>query len=150
MKKEIIKRGLLGIPVGITIGYLMTIINSLIFGNGNYYPVTPELVASMGNEINAVMLQSLLYAVIGFSFASSSVVWNMDSWSMLKQTALYFIINAVVMMPIAYGLNWMQHNSKGIIIYLAVFTLYFAVIWLIQYFIWKRYLKRMNTKLADR
>ena len=96
MKKEIIKRGLLGIPVGITIGYLMTIINSLIFGNGNYCPVTPELVAGMGNEINAVMLQSLLYAVIGFSFASSSVVWNMDSWSMLKQTALYFIINAVV------------------------------------------------------
>ena len=150
MKKEIIKRGLLGIPVGITIGYLMTIINSLIFGNGNYCPVTPELVARMGNEINAVMLQSLLYAVIGFSFASSSVVWNMDSWSMLKQTALYFIINAVVMMPIAYGLNWMQHNSKGIIIYLAVFTLYFAVIWLVQYFIWKSYLKKMNTKLADK
>ena len=149
MKKEILKRGLLGIPVGIAIGYLISIINSLVYGNGSYYPVTPDLAASMGNEINAVMLQTLLYGIIGLSFAASSIVWQMDSWSMLKQTAFYFVINALVMMPIAYKLNWMQHSSKSIIIYFAVFTLYFALIWLIQFLVWKRYIRKINSRLND-
>ena len=149
MKKVILKRGLFGIPTGIAIGFLITIINSLIYGNGNYCPVTPELAASMGNEINAVMLQTLMYVVIGFSFSATSAVWQMDCWSMMKQTAVYFIINALVMMPIAYGMNWMNHSFRSIAIYFAVFTLYFAVIWLIMFQVWKRNIKKINSRLND-
>ena len=48
MKKEIIKRSLMGFPIGITIGQFITILISLKWGNGDYSPYVPELVSAMG------------------------------------------------------------------------------------------------------
>ena len=49
MKKKIIKRSLLGFPLGITMGYLITILISLGWANGYYSPCVPELISLMGN-----------------------------------------------------------------------------------------------------
>ena len=51
LKKQIFLRGLLGIPLGITIGYLITIVLSLVWGNGYYSPCVPSLASIMGSEI---------------------------------------------------------------------------------------------------
>ncbi|MFR1295739.1 MAG: hypothetical protein ACLSBH_10115 [Coprobacillus cateniformis] len=42
MKKKIIKRSLLGFPLGITIGYLITILISLGWANGYYFALCPR------------------------------------------------------------------------------------------------------------
>lgn len=47
MKKKLILRGLLGMPIGISIGLIITIIISAFAGNGEFYAVTPELTAAM-------------------------------------------------------------------------------------------------------
>ena len=39
IKKEMLLRGLLGFPLGIAIGSIITIINSLVYADGRYYPV---------------------------------------------------------------------------------------------------------------
>ena len=72
MKKKMIKRGLFGFPVGITIGFVITVIISACVGDGNFYPVTPELVGTMGSELNAVILQTVLCGVMGAGFAAAS------------------------------------------------------------------------------
>ena len=54
MKKQIIKRGLFGLPVGIAIGFVIPLLISAAVGDGNYYPVTPQLIETMGNELHAV------------------------------------------------------------------------------------------------
>ena len=92
MKKKIIKRSLLGFPLGITMGHLITILISLGWANGYYSPCVPELISIMGNEINAVILQTILCGILGVGFAASSVIWEMDSWSIVKQTGIYFSI----------------------------------------------------------
>ena len=92
MKKKIIKRSLFGFPLGITMGYLITILISLGWANGYYSPCVPELISLMGNEINAVILQTILCLILGVGFAASSVIWEMDSWSIVKQTGIYFLI----------------------------------------------------------
>ena len=48
MKKKIIKRSLLGFPLGITIGYLITILSSLGWANGYYSSCVPELISIIG------------------------------------------------------------------------------------------------------
>ena len=147
MKKKAFLRGLLGFPLGIAIGYVISVLGSLVFGNGAFQPCTPALIAMAGSEINAVMLQTLLCGVVGTSFAASSVLWEIEKWSIVKQTGSYFLINAVVMLPTAYLLNWMDHSFKGFFIYFGIFTLYFAVIWMIQYLVWKHTLRKMNDKI---
>ena len=60
MKKKLLLRGLLGVPLGIAIGHIITVIVSLCIGDGLFYPVRPELVGAMRGELNAVLLQTAL------------------------------------------------------------------------------------------
>lgn len=144
MKKKIILRGLLGLPIGIAIGFVITLIVSVCIGRGSFYPVTPELVDMMGNELNAVILQTVLCAVMGAGFAAASVIWELDSWSLAKQSGIYFLIISVIMLPIAYFANWMKHTVVGVLSYAGIFVAIFAAVWLVQYFIWKQKIKKMN------
>ena len=144
MKKKLIQRGILGVPVGIAIGLIITIIISLFVGDGSFYPVTPELIETMGNELNAVILQTVLCGVMGLGFAMASLIWEKDSWSLAKQSAIYFAVACIVMLPIAYVANWMEHSIEGILGYVGVFIGIFAVTWLTQYLAWKGKIKKMN------
>lgn len=122
MKKKIFLRSILGFPLGLAIGYVISIIVSLINSNGDYTPCEPTLIAMMGNEINAVMLQALLCGILGMGFAASSVIWELENWGIIKQTGIYFLI---------FG----------------IFVLIFVIIWIIQYTIIRRHVKKMNEAL---
>ena len=147
MKKKVLMSALWGFPVGIAIGHVITILLSFARGDGGFYPCMPELISAMGGELQAVTLQTLLYGCIGMSFSASSRVWQMDGWSLLRQTGVYFLINAAVLLLAAYILRWMHRSVVGFLIYLGIFTLIFALAWVIQYGIWKHSLKKINQKL---
>ena len=147
MKKKILLRGILGFPIGLAIGYTITIILSLIFANGYYSPCVPELTVIMKSEINAVMLQAFLCGILGTGFAACSVIWEIERWGIVKQTGIYFLIISVIMMPIAYVTYWMEHSLKDMLCYFGIFAFIFAVIWIIQYFIAKKEVKKLNENL---
>lgn len=149
MKKKIIMRSLLGFPIGIAIGYLITILTSLGWANGYYLPCVPELISVMGNEINAVILQTVLCGILGTGFAASSIIWEMDNWSIVKQTGIYFSINSVIMLPIAYFAYWMEHSIVGFFIYFGIFVLIFVIIWITQFVIVKHNIRKINEKLLQ-
>lgn len=94
MKKKLILRGLLGIPVGIALGSVITVLISACMGDGLYHPVAPELTETAGSELNAVVLQTVLCAVMGAGFAAASVIWEIDVWSLAKQSGVYFAVAA--------------------------------------------------------
>lgn len=96
MKKQIVKRGLVGFPIGIAIGFVITLIISVCIGDGLYYPVTLELIGSMGNELNAVILQTVLFGIMGSGFAMASVIWELDSWSLAKQSAYILCLHVLL------------------------------------------------------
>lgn len=147
MKKKIVLRGMLGFPIGVAIGYLITIVISLVWANGYYSPCVPELIAVMGNEINAVIFQTVLCGVLGMSFGVSSVIWEIEHWGVVMQTGIYFIVVSFVMMPVAYFTYWMEHSMKGFFSYFGIFALIFMIIWVMEFFIGKRNVKSMNANL---
>jgi hypothetical protein len=149
MKKKLVLRALLGFPLGISIGFIISILISLIFGNGSYIPCVPELVEKTGSEINAVILQTVLSGLLGAVFAASSVIWEMENWSIAKQTGIYFAITAVTMMPIAYYANWMEHSVFGFLGYFGIFVLIFAFVWIAQYLIWKNKIEKVNRSIKE-
>ena len=121
MKKKILMRGLFGLPTGIAIGFVITLI------------------------ISICILQTVLCAIMGAGFAAASIIWELDSWSLAKQSGIYFMIISVIMLPIAYFTNWMKHTALGVLSYVAIFVAIFVVVWLSQYLLWKRKIKQMNT-----
>ena len=73
----------------------------------------------------------------------------MESWSIARQTGVYFLIISLIMLPIAYATYWMEHSVAGVLGYFGVFVLIFAVIWGIQFAIGKRNVKKMNEKISE-
>ena len=137
MKKELFFRLFIGMLGGVVLSYLITIAISLIIGDGNYYPCVPSLTERFGNEVTAVIVQTVLSAILGAGFAGSSLIWEKDEWSLLKQTSIYFGIVSVLMMTVAYVCEWMEHSVKGVLSYFSIFFAIFIVVWIVQYLIWK-------------
>lgn len=75
------------------------------------------------------------------------VIWEMDTWSIAKQTGLYFILSSFSMFLIAYFIHWMEHSLIGFICYFGVFLVIFIVIWIIQCFILNKTIRKMNGSL---
>ena len=148
MRKKMVYRGLLGIPIGIAIGYAFTILGSLIQGSGSYYAVAAEVIALTGNELSAIILQAALCALLGAVSSGSSVIWEIDEWSLLKQTSLHFGILATTMLPIAYFLHWMDRSIGGFLLYTGIFIVQFFFIWIIVYFSLRHKIKKINDKLS--
>lgn len=146
-KKKIIKRFALGFPLGITIGYLITIAISLVWGGGYYSPCVPALVSTMRNEINAVLLQAFLSGLLGAGFAAASVIWELENWSVVKKTGIYFGIASVLMLPIAYFLYWMEHSVTGFFSYFGIFALIFILIWAMEFIIGRYTVGKLNAHL---
>ena len=148
MTKKIMKRMWIGLPVGIAMGYIITLIISAFIGDGIFHPVTPELVEKMDNELNAVILQTVLCGVLGVGFAAASVIWELDSWSLAKQSGVYFLVIGIILLPIAYVTNWMQHTVVGFLSYIGIFVGIFIAAWLSQYLCWKQRIKKMNDRVS--
>ena len=122
---------------------------SICIGDGFFHPVNPELVNKMGSELNAILIQTGLSGIMGTGFAMASVIWEIDSWSLAKQSGIYFAIACVIMFPISYFANWMPHSTGGILSYVGIFVAIFLAAWAAQYSVWKRKIKKMNEGIKD-
>ena len=147
MRKEIVKRCLLGSTIGLSISTFITIIISLTVGDGQYYAVVPALATEMGSEINAVVLQAVLSMIYGAAWAGASVVWDMEGWSLLKMTLVHLAITCAATFPIAYFARWMPHSTVGIMSYIGIFIAIYVIIWISQYSSMKKRIKELNERL---
>lgn len=149
MKKKIIRFSLIGAPIGVTIGILITILISLIYGDGNYYPVVPELIGQCGSEVNAVLVQTVCTLIYGAMWGGASVVWEIDEWSILRQTLTHLLVTSVGTFPFAWLMYWMQHSVTGALGYFGIYFLIYFGIWAAQYGAVKKRLKQINKKLKS-
>lgn len=149
MKKKIILRSLLGMPIGITISYLITVLISVFIADGNYYPVVPELVDACGSEINAVLIQTLFSFLYGAVWGGASVIWEMEGWSLLRMTATHLGVCSIATFPVAYFSQWMPHSFAGFLRYFGAFFAIYLMIWFSQYQSMKKKINQINHKVRQ-
>lgn len=147
MFKEVIKRSALGAAFGVVISQVIAIIISLCIADGSFYAVVPSLADKMGSEISAVILQTVFSFLYGAVFGGVSVIWELDNWSLLKQSVVHFLVVSVTTLPVAYITEWMHHSVLGAIIYFAIFAVIYATIWFSQYMAIKKRIYEMNRQL---
>lgn len=144
------KRALIGAPIGLTISTIITIIFSLIFGEGSYFAVPHELAASCGSEISAVILQTVFALLYGGMWGGASVIWEMENWSLLKMTLTHLVVCSVISFPIAYFMQWMPHSIPGALSFFGLFFAIYAVIWFSQYCSIRKQIAQLNDRLPSR
>jgi hypothetical protein len=150
MKRQILLRSLLGAPLGLAISTAMAIIVSLIIGDGKFYAVVPDLVADCGNEVNAIILQSICSLLYGSAWGGASVIWEKENWSLLRQSASHLIIVSLATFPVAYFTRWMPHSLSGILLYFGIFFAIYFVIWFTQVFFMRKRIAQLNAKIQEK
>lgn len=149
MFKEVLKRCALGALIGIALSQIIAIVISLCIGDGSFYAVVPQLAESVNSEITAVVIQTVCSILYGAMFGGMSIIWELDNWSILKQTIVHFSVVSVVTLPIAYITEWMEHSVKGAVIYFAIFAISYAFIWFGQYMAMRKHLADVNEKMKE-
>lgn len=147
LKKQFILRFFIGMPIGLMICYFITLFISIGVGDGNFYPVPPELNSMCKSQLNAVIVQTVVCMIYGGIWGGASAIWEVDSWSLTRQTVTHLIVISISSFPIAYVMCWMPHNIYGIIIYCTIFSLIYFGIWLGTYFKIKTQIKQINSKI---
>lgn len=147
MKKRIPLLILSGACIGLTISVAITIAISAAIGDGNYYPVPPRLIADCGTELRAILLQTACSLLYGAAFAGASLIWEVERWSLLRQTATHLLICSAATLPTAYVLYWMPHSLGGILRYFGIFFAIYLLIWAIAYGRMKRRVRQFNEKI---
>lgn len=145
--KKIISRVLYSFPIGISCSVGISLFLSLIFGEGKYYPFAAPLVSFTGSEVKAMLLQTILSGILGSVFGGMSFIWEIERWSILKQTAVYFLSVSIPMMGISYLLYWMEHSLNGFLLYFLIFVMVFFVVWLFNFAIYWFKVRRINEEL---
>ncbi len=142
--KNIIKRLLVGGIVGISVGYIISLIISVLIGKGDYYGASPMLIDRFGNELNAMIIQTFGSMLLGGVFSAASYAFEND-YSLTKQTIIHFFVTMPVYLFISYMLGWLSFNSiKGVLMALGIYVVIYIVIWLIMYLYWKQKISKLN------
>lgn len=79
---------------------------------------------------------TFLAGIIVTSVAAASVIYEIENWSLLKQTVVHFVIMLVTVFPCLLVSGWFKLNN--ILDYIKVFGIFLfagVVLWSIAYFI---------------
>lgn len=150
MLKTIIKRFFLGFIYEVFATNVISILFSINIGNGSYYHIAPGIMQICNTELAAVILQFFLAGILGGVFGLATVFWEIDSWSIAKQTIINFTTTTVTMLIIAYICCWMPHTIKGFLCWLSVFIVVYVIIWFICYSVYKHKINQVNKSLQER
>lgn len=148
MLKKILIRSAVSAPLSIMANQIITIIISIAKGDGRYFPVTAEFAALFQDELTPVIVQLLLIGLIGAVFAGSSVIFEIDKWSFLKQGAIHLLITLLVFIPV-YLLCWRPVNLAGALGMAASLLLVYGCTWLSKYLTWRHSIKTLNARIQS-
>ncbi|MBD5640455.1 DUF3021 domain-containing protein [Clostridium botulinum] len=122
---------------GITVGVF---INQVIFA---IIALKEGLQGSV--EVSLMFNQFIISAILGFGLAASSIVFDVEPWSSLKQTIAHFIY-----LPIAIYGGWIPKGNIARIKYIVFYVMIYIIAWFVLKAYWKRKTIEINKKLELR
>lgn len=131
-----ILRGFQGVLISMAISYTFFMVNAL--GEGSTSVASSEIV-----------YQYTLAVIVGFWMASSTVIYEVDDWSILGQTIIHALIISPFI-PFAFIVGWAPVSVIGGIVYVLSFIMVFILIWQSFKMYYARQAKDLNEKLNRR
>ena len=118
----------------------------IFIGAGFWYLMSGEA-PETSTSLNAMMLHLLLSGVLGMVANGSSVIYEIEEWSIVRATITHFIIAMGVFYVIAFTLRWFSPSDPACWIMSAIMVIVYFTIWMVQSLIFKHKVKRMNEEL---
>ena len=84
---------------------------------------------------------------VGTTFAATTVIFEMDNWSLIRQTLLHFIITSIVMYIAGFLCGWFPHTVVSTLIWFGVFIVVYVIFWVCFSLYYKNKVKKINEAL---
>ena len=119
--------GLAGFVTGSLIGACFTLAGSAAF---------PE-----------ALLHILLGGIYGGAAMGSSVVYDIEKWSIARATAAHFLLVFALFFLLVITMGWFSLDAPAFWIVVGAMAAGYVLIWLLQYLSYRRKIRKMNDEL---
>ncbi len=103
--------------------------------------------SSMFDNRIMILVQFLCSGLMGVVGMGGTIVYDIEDWGLGRATFTHYIITFITMLTLSEVLGWFPHGVL-LIVFIA-FTIIYALIWLFEYFVWKRQIRQMNRELEE-
>ena len=133
--------------LGIGVGNVINLIFGILYGQ--FYPGMPLYIQSFDNLNTAVLIQTLVYAILGLLQGLAGKVFQ----SKLNDNIVIVFVSyyLLIMLPLVlagYYLKWFSSVST-LILMLITATVVYILIGIVRYFSIKNSIREINIKLRD-
>lgn len=149
MIKKALTRAISGFFYSIGINVVIVAILMTVVTKPGFVPAHPEFVAKFSSELEAIITQCILIGLTSAAFGGWSVILEMERISLLLQSILYFIVTAMVWIPVAIYCWDFGENLSTFISIITSYLISYAVTWMIQYRLCQRNIEAINRKIEQ-
>ncbi|MGT2667096.1 DUF3021 domain-containing protein [Streptococcus rifensis] len=147
------KKYILSGALGVTIGAIVSIIMSAIFGQGVYLPINPFSVAGAYYQahFSPVVVMAIvvtIWFVIGLLFQAADLVFEQD-WSLLKMSVTHFSVTVIGFTGLGFLAGWLPLNLAALLLFWLIFIAIYAAIYVINYRQMKNSVDNINRNLKS-
>ena len=133
--------------LGIGVGHVINLIFGILYGQ--FYPGMPLYIQSFDNLNTAVLIQTLVYAILGLLQGLAGKVFQ----SKLNDNIVIVFVShyLLIMLPLVlagYYLKWFS-SLTTLILMLTTATVVYILIGIVRYFSIKNSISEINIKLRD-
>ena len=143
MKKEVLKRAVIGFFLGMLIGNFISYISS---GRSAVPPVlvSDDLIRKAGSEMAALIVQTVLSGILGAVSFMGTIFYDLDDWGMTKTMLVHFLLILGVYFPVGFYCGWIEPDLKYILMVTGAMAFAYLIVWVIMYIRYRIETARLN------
>ena len=146
MVAKALKLGALGFLMGMVIGALIVVFVG--FARGGSLGLPSVLLAATGSEAGALLAHMLISGVYGFIPMAGVVIYEIDSWGLLKQAVVHYASYTIAFMVCGFLAGWVE-TPFDMLLMAGIFLVGHCIIWLIMYMRYKAETNELNLLLNE-
>lgn len=136
---------------GVVIGLIASIIFSIIYGQGAYFPTNPfseigKYYMEHFNNAVIIAISGLIWGLIGVLFEATGQLFN-QNWSLVKASFLHFIFSICGFIFLAILAGWFPLRWNTFFAFLITFIVIYLLVYIINYIIMLHRIKEINHKI---
>ncbi len=149
MLKNALIRGINSFMYAIALNVLLAFVITAIVNKPDFVPLVPDYGAHFDSNITALLLQIVLVGLTSAAFGAGSIIFELERWSLLKQSIVYFIATTVIWVPVSIFCWSINKYPTAFISILSSYVTSYLIVWMIQYRLCKRSVTKINQKLLQ-
>ena len=148
MATKLISRALTGFVFGMLVGVLVAI--AVSFAHGQETLILPDTLLRLGSgQAGALLIQMLASGAFGIIPMSGTIIYEFDSWGMLKQAVVHYVSYTIPFLCLGVFLGWFEPTAADLCLTAGMFAVGHCIIWLIMYARYRTEVKKLNTLLSE-